>query len=256
MPDLEALKAQAGSFLESDELKSMLPYLISGSAAAAAGGLASGRRREEKGESRGGYLARVLRNAVIAGGLGAGGHYLVNKGLESTVGGLADEQAISGDADNEAPLATAVKNVAFSPLTAAGSGALALGMTHNKPIIGAGDTSDFLDRFAKETGQKAKTLRTMTPEEIGQLGGSERLRQLAGLPSDRMREGTKFVEKIPGVKDPAAVKGSLSSLLRRGPLSTFGQSNPRRAGRGALALAAAGVPALLGALLTNEAEAA
>jgi hypothetical protein len=44
----------------------------------------------------------------------------------------------------------------------------------------------------------------------------------------------------------------LSNISRRGPLSTFGQTTPRRIGRGALGLTAAAVPSMLGALLTTD----
>lgn len=259
--DIQSLQSQAGDYLESDDFKSIMPYLLSGGAGAVAGGLATGRRRARDGEDRGSYLARVLRNALVAGGLASGGHYLVNKGLDSTVGSLNDSNSISGHEGQEGPLATATKNIAFSPLTAAGAGATALMATHDNKRIGAGSTDDALYSFAKKTpnSPEPQLLRAgSSADEIANLGGDERLRQRAGLPSSNMTERQRqILRKIPGVKDDAAakkLKGMLSTATRRGPLSTFGQTPLRRTGRGALGLAAAGVPALLGAILTDKAE--
>ena len=76
--DLNALKGQASDFLQSDQFKTLAPYLISGGAGAVLGGLMTGRRRKRQGEGRLGHLGRVLRNALLAGGLAGGGHYLPN----------------------------------------------------------------------------------------------------------------------------------------------------------------------------------
>lgn len=258
--DINSLQSQASDFLKSDQMQSVLPYLLSGGAGALAGGIMTGRQKGEKGESRGGYLSRVLRNALLAGGLASGGHYLLNKGVESTVGSLADDNALSGGDGNQSPLATTVKNVAFSPFTALGAGATALAATSKHPNIGAGSTADFMNRFAKETpgSPSAKLLSTATAEEIGRLGGDERVRRLAGLPSNVMEApgSNKIHDLIRKVTNNEAgareLKGQISEWTRKGPLSVMGQSRPRRIGRGALGLAAAGVPALLGAFLTNE----
>ncbi len=259
---LTDLRDRAGEIVQSEDIQAMLPYLLSGGAGAAAGALSTGRQRESKGEDRSGYLRRVLRNALATGGLAAGGHYLVNKGLDNTVGGLTESAAGAAPGANEGPLETTVKNIAFSPLTALGAGATALHATHNMRGIGAGKSQDaFLDRFTKEnpSAPSASQLKhTATAKEIGDIERAAgpnydaRARRMAGLPSDMVTPGKQgFLGKIPGVTDVEGLKGKLSTAMRRGPLSTFGQSSARRAGRGALGLAAAGIPALLGALLTE-----
>jgi hypothetical protein len=262
---LQGLKERAGEFAQSDELESALPYLLSGGAGALAGGLVTGRQREEKGEDRSAYLKRVLRNALVAGGLASGGHYLLNKGVESTVGSLADENALTGGTQTgeQGPLGALARNVAFSPLTAIGAGAAALKATHNSDIIGHGKPDVALKAFMKNTGTTlgADELRHLSsPGDIAALGGDDTLRQKAGLPSTKMRPGTEFLNKIPqgvldripGVDgDVSKLKGGLSSLTRRAG-RTFGQTHGRRAMRGSIGLAAAGVPALIGALLTDE----
>ena len=277
------------NFAGSDELKSVLPYLLSGGAGAVMGGMASGRQREEEGEERSSYLGRVLRNALMAGGVAAGGHYLVNKGFDSTVGSMASAS------DGEGALSTTTKNIAFSPLAALGAGGTALYATHSIPGIGAKDgiadnMADMLaktkDHFEASGGVgdlTEKRLRAMTAGEIGNLeraamtatGGtySDRARRMAGLASDvvdpeRHLKGfmgldnlapQKLLDAMPGTRGISgrdeqlrALKGFLSTAKRKHLGSTFGQSTMRRTGRGALGLAAAGVPALLGALLTRE----
>ena len=263
-----ALKEQAANYLQSDDFKSIVPYLMSGGVGALAGGAMTGRRRKDSGEGRLGYLARILRNALITGGLAGGAHALLNKGVEKTVGNLADSsKALTGSPGDEGPMATAAKNIAFSPLTAVGAGAGALALTNNSSTFGAGDNSDALKRFGKELPGKYDSawMRTATPDEVAavtknvtdpnQIKMLERLRRAAGVPSSYIEQGGKgignLLEKIPGI-DAAAVKGTLSSAARRGPLSTFGQSWPRRTGRGALALTAASLPALIGALVTSD----
>lgn len=250
LDNLNSLKDQAGDYLQSDDFKKLMPYLLSGGGAALAGGALTGRRKKEKGEGRMGYLGRILRNALITGGLGAGAHYLVNKGLDKTVGGIADEANAAADAaPKSGPLETTVRNVAFSPLTAVGSGALGLGLTRGRKSIGAGDTEKSLKGFVsslqkaygKKNAPSIDWLRDATAKEIGDLGNvDEHRRRLAGLPSDLTRGGER-----------SKLKGLLSTAGRKG-LSTFGQTHGRRAGRGAIGLAAAGIPLLLGATLTSE----
>ena len=262
---LSGLKDQVGAFAQSDELKAAIPYLLSGGAGALAGGLVTGRQREEKGEDRSDYLKRILRNALVAGGMASGGHYLLNKGVESTVGSLADENALTGGTETgeQGPLGSLARDVAFSPLTALGAGAAALKATHNSDLVGHGNPDAFLRAFMKQTGttDSAEHLRHVaSPEYIESLGGDDSLRQKAGLPSTKMRPGTEFLNKIPqgvldripGVEgDVSKLKGGLSSLTRKAG-RTFGQTHGHRAMRGSIGLAAAGLPALVGALLTDE----
>ena len=87
-----------------------------------------------------------------------------------------------------------------------------------------------------------------------------KLRQEAGLASDGIKnllpKGMQKTllgnPKATSYKNTEKVKGLLSMLTRKGPLSTFGQTTGRRVGRGAPGLAAAGIPALAGAFLSND----
>jgi hypothetical protein len=275
------LRDQAASFLQSDKFKSLVPYLMSGGVGAIAGGALTGRRRKAHGEDRTSYLMRVLRNALIAGGLAGGAHYLGAKGLEKTVGNLtAGSDAITGGSKrDEGPLATTVKNVAFSPLTAASTGVGALAATRGNSTIGAGDTADHRKLFGDAVGKtdaawlnKAEPsevsaqIRTANPrtnfpagdagdaDHLQKLDKADRLRRLAGLPSDAVKDNNLggLLRKL-GLSESTAskVQGGASSLRRRG-LGVLGQSTPRAVGRGALGLAAAGIPALIGALVTSK----
>jgi hypothetical protein len=168
------------------------------------------------------------------------------------------------------------KNIAFSPLTALGAGGTALYATHNMPGIGAGDTKSYLNRFAKEHGlQKGVDPTTLSAEEVGNLeraagkGYNPRVRRMAGLSSDVVGPGQEFLNNIPkkyrdmtpglrGIQDNdeqiRKLKGFLSTASRKHLASTFGQSGMRGIGRGTLGAVAAGVPALIGAFLTREAD--
>jgi len=246
--------------LQSDHIRKLLPYLLSGGVGALAGGVMTGGRRKSDGESRGGHLSRVLGNALIAAGLAGGSHYLLNKGLGDTVGAVEDGKGITGSKPEESPLASTVRNVAFSPLTALGSGAMGLAATHNREFIGSGakDTAKIRENLAqKMKGVTDADLKYDSAKEIGARKIPTEKRRAAGLPSDeivRSKPGQKtLLEKI--FKGKARdVKGAISTATRRGPLATFGQTTPRRIGRGALGLAFAGLPALAGAFLTDKPE--
>ena len=265
-----SLKEQATNYLQSEEFKKLIPYLMSGGAGALAGGVLTGRRREERGEGRMGYLGRILRNALITGGLAGGAHYMLGQGAEKTVGNLQDSsKALTGTPGDEGPAATAAKNILFSPVTAAAAGAGALALTHDNAVMGAGNKDDFRKRLSKELGgsRDAAWLRTATPKELADavaklkdptaIESAERLRRAAGLASSRIEPGGhgigNLLQAIPGVSDEAAAatKGALSTIGRKG-LGTFGQNWPRRTGRGALALTAASIPAIIGSLITSD----
>jgi hypothetical protein len=236
------LKNQAGDYLQSDTFKQILPYLLSGGTGAVLGGVLTGRRREEEGEGRMGHLRRVLTNALIGGGLAGGAHWLVNKGVDSVRGIQAGGGMPAAEDKVKNPLEQTARSIAFSPFTAAATGAAGLIATDGRPIIGAGrnESSKALTALAERLGVSEKHLTSRTAEEIAGMGLSEpnnKLRRLAGLGSG---EGWR---------------GTVSSVARKNPLlSTFGQTWPRRAWRGGLGLAAAGVPALLGAYLTSPQE--
>lgn len=245
---------RVGQLTGSDEMKKLMPYLVSGGIGAGAGALLTGGRRKRRGESRTSHLGRVLGNALIAGGLTAGSHALINKGISSTTG-KGVKEGLPADTPDDGPLATNLRTAAFSPLTAGAAGAAGLAATNNMGVFGAGnkqkadDLSNFLSKLkAGGTNLNESDLRHMSAKKlqsivdsVGSASGEtetlNKLRQHAGLGAGN-----------------TAIGGAVSKLTRQGPLSTFGQTTPRRIGRGALGVAAASLPAVLGALLTKEKE--
>lgn len=243
--NVENFKGKAG-----DTLSAALPYLLSGGAGALAGGLLTQRQREDEGESRGEYLRRVLRNAALTGGLASGGHLLLNKGVESIIGDADDRQTgiLTGDESTEGPLSSTIKQLAFSPFTAAGAGATGLAMTRKKDLIGVPDTADDLALLAKKLDMDPREVQRLTPEQVGaKVSGNatlERLRRAAGLGSTS--DAPSYLQNL-----SAERKGQVSNIGRRYAGKLLGQTPGRWAGRGAVGLAAASIPALLGAALTD-----
>ena len=230
----------------SEEMKKLMPYLVSGGIGAGAGALLTGQRRKKKGESRTSHLGRVLGNALIAGGLTAGSHALINKGLSETTG-KGVKEGLPATTPDEGPLATNLRTAAFSPLTAGAAGAGGLLATHKMGIIGADSTGrkEHLANLVKKLSGGAEKysesdLKLMSAKKLQEIldaasgGDLNKLRQHAGLGAG------------------AGAGGFLSKMTRQGPLATLGQSTPRRIGRGALGLTAAAVPSILGALLTKD----
>ena len=63
----------------------LLPALLAGGAGALAGGTLTAMSPERQGESRGSRRWRILRNALLLGGAGAGGTALLQKGIDSAI---------------------------------------------------------------------------------------------------------------------------------------------------------------------------
>ena len=237
----------------SEEMKKLMPYLVSGGIGAGAGALLTGQRRKKKGESRTSHLGRVLGNALIAGGLTAGSHALLNKGVESTTGkGVAE--GLPSTTPDEGPLATNLRTAAFSPLTAGAAGVAGLTATHNMGVFGAGNKvkSDDLTNFItklKDGGEKLNEsdLRGTSPQKLQEI-----INRISGDDVDKLSQMNKLRQRAGLGAGNHAATGLISKLTRRGPLSTFGQTTPRRIGRGTLGLTAAAVPSILGALLTKD----
>jgi hypothetical protein len=222
------------------------------------------------------YLARILGNAAISGGLVGGAHALISKGVDNTVGNMVDPaKALTGGPDDQGPVASFARNVAFSPLTAAAAGAYGLHKTKDMGLIGSGANSpkakSALKQLATALNIDADELATnATPKEVSEatqatsakgktsLSKLESLRRTAGVPSEFINPNEngagKLLQKVIP-KHAETIKGSLSELGRR-HLSTFGQSWPRRGGRAALMMSAAAIPGLLGATLTSDPKSA
>lgn len=254
---------QLSTFMASPEAKKLLPYLLSGGVGAAVGGAVTGKRRAREGEGRLSHLGRVLTNALLTGGLAAGGHALINKGLEKTVGTVDESNALAGEGGDQGPLATNLRDVAFSPITAAGFGAAGLGLTRNRAGIGSG-TAAYRTALGELTKQSPAQMvannagdnRFKMERDV--MGPDKDLRDGSpGKPIFSHREIDPKLERLTHraglvTAESNTLKGVLQRVTRQGPLSTFGRTSGRIAGRAGLGLAAASVPALVGALLTSE----
>lgn len=259
---MTATQDKVKELLNSQHVKDMLPYLLAGAGGAVAGGAMTGKRRSYKGESRLGYLGRILRNAAVTGGLAAGGTALINKGINSTVGAVDKKNPISGSTNNEGPLSTLARGLAFSPSTAAVAGITGLAATHNRPgLLGAGHAVRDKSRglLAADLGLSKDQLDGTTPRDVHNriqahntaanwhppLAGSPGPKPVIPLETLRSRAGIAY-------GGDSKVWRVLSTLANKGPLSTLGTTTGRRLGRGALGLAFAGLPALAGALATDD----
>jgi hypothetical protein len=234
----KGLSDKAGDYVNSEDFRKILPYLLTGGAGAVAGGLLTGDRKVRRNESRLSHLGRVLANAILVGGGAAWATALLRKSKDDLLGST---EAMHGvlNKDNTGPAESLIRGVSMSPVTALASGAAGLGATSGfKGALGSGsaDKENALSALAKSIGIDGEKLKRMTAAEIADLnlgGVDERMRQAAGLAS-----GT-------------GARGVMSNIMRKG-LSTFGQSWPKRTVRGAVGLTTATIPALLGAVLTKD----
>lgn len=99
----------------------ILPYLIAGGGSALAGGALTAAAKPREGESRGSRRWRILRNALMLGGAGAGAYGLVNKGIKDTV-----TQPLPANDQN--PLTSKFHDIVSSPLAYGASAAGGVGM--------------------------------------------------------------------------------------------------------------------------------
>lgn len=251
----------ATDYLKSPEAAKLVPYLLAGGGAAALGGLATGKRKKKSGEGRMSYAGRVLRNALVAGGLGAGGSYLAHQGLKKTVGAFDKEHPITGGAGQQGPAADAVKNLAFSPVTAGAAGLGTLAATANRPMLGTGKQQE---SALKQLLAELKAQPGVDPS-IANVADGNGLNRVAdknfGAFDSAMKNGGTAVSDVrqslareAGVSmhDPKSARGIASRIIRRPVGSLLGQTNPQRIKRLGIGGAAALVPALLGALATNS----
>lgn len=234
--------------LNDPRLKDALPELLAGTGGALAGGLMSGGRRSAQGESRGKYLARVLANAAMAGTMAAGGTALLRKGYDSTLGAVDKSGPLTGSKpENQGPLASAWRGLAFSPLTAAGTGAAALAATHDSKSGLLGRDKGLIENAKGILGQELG----LTPDKMDLAKRRGAIPELINAAAGGDDEVLKALNKLRGEAGIAG-KGALSRVAHSWPFKTFGTTTSTRIRRGGLGLAAAGVPALIGALTTSE----
>lgn len=245
----------------SEEFKKVLPYLLAGGVGAGAGAIATGSRNIEKDETRLQHLGRVLRNALIAGGLAAGGTALVNQGIKRTAGAVDKENFSTGSPGNEGPLSTGLKGALFSPVSAGLAGATGLALTHNFSNIGAGtgDMANNAKMLAKRLGMSEADFAPKTPKDIDAAIRSKAQAAFKGVPYAAAATDQQTLDELMRLRRGAGMVGGdtplkriVSLVSRRGPMSTFGQTTGRRLGRASLGGAAAAVPALVGAALTSD----
>jgi hypothetical protein len=265
-----ALSGGAGKVQElagNPDVQKLLPYLLAGGAGAVGGAALSGHRRKRTGETRGQYLTRILRNAVVAGGLVGGGSYLAGEGFKKTLGSVDLEHPMTGGKDDANPIGEAGKETLFGYPTAAAAGAGTLFATRNRPLIGA--TPDLADAekvlmagIEKKHGQlpvDAKdlaALKNLSGNDNARLrdviGDAPKMRDLAVKLGLNMHDASKTI-KIPGLNKTIAAKHMAHDLVA--PLSKIvGRTWPRRIGRAGVGAAGALIPAAIGAILTSKSE--
>jgi hypothetical protein len=235
-------------------MKKLMPYLVSGGLGVGAGALLTGKRRARKGESRTSHLGRVLGNALIAGGLTAGSHALLSKGVAAASGKEVQDH-ISPELPDEGPLATNLRTAAFSPLTAGAAGAGGLLATSKLGLLGSGGNQVKMDRANFITKMQQNGHAGITESDVTSMPTKD----LQGKIDTASAQDETIARELKRLRQRGGIAGGdtkleriLSNISRRGPLSTFGQTTPRRIGRGALGFTAAAVPSILGALLTTD----
>lgn len=271
-----ALSAGAGKAQElagNPDVQKLLPYLLAGGAGAVGGAALSGRRRQRSGETRGQYLTRILRNAVVAGGLVGGGSYLAGEGFKNTLGSVDLERPMTGGKDDLNPIGSTGKEIAFSPAAAALAGAGALGATANRPLIGANPgladaESKLLAGLKKLHGGAlpqgadskaaleftAKTDNAALQKLLGDATTPEgrALRMEAKKLGLNVHDASKTIN-IPGINKAIAPKHLAHEVAA--PFSKImGRTAGRRIGRAGVGAAGALIPAIIGSILTSKSE--
>lgn len=252
---------QAKSMAGSVDVQKLMPYLLAGGAGAVGGAALSGRRKARAGETRGQYLTRILRNAVTAGALTGVGSYAAGEGFKKTVGKVDLENPITGTEGDQGPAAAAARKALFGVPAAVIFGGLGLGATVGRPGIGSGVNDKALaDAGSKLTeGLKAK-FKGGLPVGMADPGMDD----LKALQAQARRDPSALAAAIG--KDPDLLheakrlginlhpKGLARNIHTAAhyPSLLMGRTPLRRAGRGALALGAALLPAIAGSLITDR----
>lgn len=148
---LKGKASQAGDYLQANP--TIAAMLLAGGGAGLLGGYLTSRQPEEEGESKTSRRLRILRNALLAGGAGAGAVGLGAEGFKRL------SQAVPEGSKN--PVEEKLTSPAFRALGAAGAGAFGFYGGHTKDMDAiAAQARNFLDPNSQI---KAKG---MTPSEI------------------------------------------------------------------------------------------
>jgi hypothetical protein len=197
--------------LQSEQFKKILPYLLIGGAGAAGGAYMTGGRRRNRNnpESRLGYIGRILKNSLIAGGLTAGVAGLARYGYDK----LDKPTSVDGKQlpgmDN--PTDAALRNALFSPVTALGAGTAGLLATHKIPHIGA--------NTAARDSARAHIVKVLGLRDAHELMGMDPSKLKVQL-ENAIRSSTTGNPFKDGVQKAVATAGlTLGNRVPKGPLT-------------------------------------
>ena len=204
---LDALK----NTLQSEQFKKIMPYLLAGGAGAVGSTLMTGGRRGfgKRKESRMGYLGRVLRNALVTGGIAAGGTALARYGADKLSNKTTTNGLQASGMDN--PTDQVLRASLFSPAAATGAGIAGLAATHHMPWIGsdATDVKNMRELFVSHLNPpKTKnpvsltSLQAMSPAQLTEaLKGTGKTLpdRIGSLPLDKalQRAGLTMAKDVP-----------------------------------------------------------
>lgn len=233
---INSLKDLTGS----PKMKELMPYLLAGGAGAAGAALLTGKRKARTGESRGSYLARILRNAAVTAAAVGGGSYLAHQGLKKTIGAADLENPITGSEDDAGPLSANTKAILTHPSTALAAGALGLGVASTTPLvkelIGA-------NPGAAEAGKAMiQTLKTQNGGKVGKNNLSN-VYDTKSLSAAARNERPLFERIMRGDKGaPGTIPATLRDQARLAGVNLHNPSAPlsgrvgSRVGKGAVAV--------------------
>jgi hypothetical protein len=239
--------SKIGDVLQSEDVKKILPWLLAGGAGAIAGGAMTGARKrkgrpDEEGRLK--YLARVLGNAALAGGLVVGG----GKALQYGANRLADAApAPEGKEPLKSPLSSTLGGIASNPLVALPAGMA--GLAASNRTLGSPHTKDIAEARADlETmfGKKIGVLNKMEQPEFDTFRQTqERLGGFKLDPRDAQLAGLRPLDHIQGTGRVADARRMLTRLLNTSGGKAFGATRGARIRRGGMFGAAALAPSLL-----------
>jgi hypothetical protein len=241
-----------GDVLQSDDMKKLLPWLLAGGAGAIAGGAMTARRKRRgrpDEEGRLSYLARVLGNAALTGGLVVGG----GKALQYGAQRLADSApAPEGQEPMKSPLSSTIGEVASNPLVAGATGVggllgfnKTLGSSHLKDMAKAkaaiesnlrGSTVDSLNELSKSDFDKAVQLSNKATKLNYDPMANKATAQLAGL---------RPLDSIQGTGKVADARRLLAKLMSSSGGRALGSTGAARGVRGGVLGLSALAPSLL-----------